>query len=43
MKFITFFSQLPIEAPPRNFEIGFRMFDFNGDGEVDFDEFSKVR
>lgn len=30
-------------APPRNFQIGFRMFDFNGDGEVDIDEFRKVR
>ncbi|XP_057341266.1 calcium uptake protein 1 homolog, mitochondrial isoform X3 [Microplitis mediator] len=26
----------------RHFEIAFRMFDFNGDGDVDSDEFSKV-
>jgi Ca2+-binding EF-hand superfamily protein len=32
-----------LSTPPRNFEIGFRMFDFNGDGEVDNDEFSKVQ
>ncbi|CAL1532340.1 unnamed protein product [Lymnaea stagnalis] len=32
-----------LSTPPRNFEIGFRMFDFNGDGEVDFEEFSKVQ
>lgn len=32
-----------LSTPPRNFEIGFRMFDFNGDGEVDFDEFNKVQ
>ena len=29
-------------APERNFELAFRMFDFNGDGEVDAEEFSKV-
>ncbi|XP_059156509.1 calcium uptake protein 1, mitochondrial-like isoform X2 [Physella acuta] len=32
-----------LSTPPRNFEIGFRMFDFNGDGEVDREEFSKVQ
>lgn len=30
-------------APPRNFEIAFRMFDINGDGEVDQEEFARVR
>ena len=29
-------------APPRNFEIAFRMFDINGDGELDLEEFQKV-
>lgn len=29
-------------APPRNFEIAFRMFDINGDGEVDQEEFARV-
>ncbi|XP_035824269.1 calcium uptake protein 1, mitochondrial isoform X2 [Aplysia californica] len=32
-----------LSTPPRNFEIGFRMFDFNGDGEVDLEEFNKVQ
>ena len=31
-----------ISAPPRNFEIAFQMFDINGDGEVDKDEFARV-
>lgn len=29
-------------ASRRHFEIAFRMFDFNGDGDVDSDEFGKV-
>jgi len=37
------FLLVVLSTPPRNFEIGFRMFDFNGDGDVDFDEFSKVQ
>lgn len=36
------FFQL-ISAPPRNFQIAFKMFDFNGDGEVDIEEFEKAR
>lgn len=32
-----------ISAPPRNFQIAFKMFDFNGDGEVDIEEFEKAR
>ncbi|KAL5018067.1 hypothetical protein ScPMuIL_003789 [Solemya velum] len=32
-----------LSTPPRNFEIAFRMFDLNGDGEVDIQEFSKVQ
>lgn len=30
-------------APQRNFEIAFKMFDLNGDGEVDLEEFDQVR
>ena len=30
-------------APSHHFEIAFKMFDLNGDGEVDVDEFEKVR
>ncbi len=29
-------------APMRNFEIAFKMFDLNGDGEVEAKEFDKV-
>ena len=29
-------------APPRMFEIAFKMFDLNGDGDVEFEEFEKV-
>lgn len=31
-----------LSTPPRNFEIAFQMFDINGDGDVDKDEFLKV-
>lgn len=31
-----------LSTPPRNFEIAFRMFDLNGDGEVDHAEFSRI-
>ncbi|XP_048761828.2 calcium uptake protein 1, mitochondrial-like isoform X2 [Ostrea edulis] len=31
-----------LSTPPRNFQIAFQMFDFNGDGEVDIEEFEKV-
>ena len=30
-------------APPRMFEIAFKMFDLNGDGDVEFEEFERVR
>ena len=29
-------------APMKHFEIAFKMFDLNGDGEVEFGEFEKV-
>ena len=29
-------------APKRNFALAFKMFDLNGDGEVDYQEFQKV-
>lgn len=32
-----------ISTPPRQFEIAFRMFDINGDGELDAQEFNVVR
>nr|VZI23455.1 unnamed protein product [Spirometra erinaceieuropaei] len=32
-----------ISTPPRQFEIAFRMFDINGDGELDANEFNVVR
>uniref|UniRef100_A0A8C7JJN2 Calcium uptake protein 1, mitochondrial n=1 Tax=Oncorhynchus kisutch TaxID=8019 RepID=A0A8C7JJN2_ONCKI len=32
-----------LSTPQRNFEIAFKMFDLNGDGEVDLDEFEQVQ
>ncbi|XP_074648377.1 calcium uptake protein 1, mitochondrial-like [Tubulanus polymorphus] len=32
-----------LSTPQRMFELAFRMFDFNGDGDVDYEEFSKVQ
>ncbi|ESP03900.1 hypothetical protein LOTGIDRAFT_110115, partial [Lottia gigantea] len=32
-----------LSTPPRNFQIAFQMFDLNGDGEVDSEEFCKVQ
>uniref|UniRef100_A0A8C5HKL4 Calcium uptake protein 1, mitochondrial n=1 Tax=Gouania willdenowi TaxID=441366 RepID=A0A8C5HKL4_GOUWI len=32
-----------IKTPQRNFEIAFKMFDLNGDGEVDLEEFEQVQ
>lgn len=32
-----------LSTPPRNFEIAFRMFDINGDGELELEEFIKVQ
>ena len=40
MKFYTLFCLFA--ASRRHFEIAFRMFDLNGDGDVDFEEFEKV-
>jgi len=33
---------LCVTAPPRMFEIAFKMFDLNGDGDVEYEEFEKV-
>lgn len=38
-QFKTFFF---LAASRRHFEIAFRMFDLNGDGDVDYEEFDKV-
>lgn len=32
-----------LSTPPRNFQIAFKMFDLNGDGDVDKGEFNKVQ
>lgn len=32
-----------LSTPPKQFQIAFKMFDLNGDGEVEFEEFEKVR
>lgn len=32
-----------LSTPPRNFEIAFKMFDLNGDGDVEAEEFAKVK
>lgn len=32
-----------LSTPPRNFQIAFKMFDLNGDGDVDKSEFDKVQ
>lgn len=37
------FLLVVLSTPPRMFEIAFRMFDLNGDGDVEYDEFEKVR
>jgi Ca2+-binding EF-hand superfamily protein len=40
-----YFSSLSpslLVAPQRNFEIAFKMFDLNGDGEVDMEEFEQA-
>lgn len=31
-----------LAAPPRMFDIAFKMFDLNGDGDVEYEEFEKV-
>ena len=40
--FLSFCNLLPSTASRRHFEIAFRMFDLNGDGDVDSEEFEKV-
>jgi Ca2+-binding EF-hand superfamily protein len=37
------FLLVVLSTPPRMFEIAFKMFDLNGDGDVEFEEFEKVR
>jgi len=40
---ICFKSFYIFAAPPRMFEIAFKMFDLNGDGDLEFEEFERVR
>jgi len=37
------FLLVVLSTPPKVFEIAFKMFDLNGDGDVEFDEFEQVR
>uniref|UniRef100_A0A8K9XIE0 Calcium uptake protein 1, mitochondrial n=1 Tax=Oncorhynchus mykiss TaxID=8022 RepID=A0A8K9XIE0_ONCMY len=37
------FLTIVLSTPQRNFEIAFKMFDLNGDGEVDLEEFEQVQ
>lgn len=37
------FLLVVLSTPPRMFEIAFKMFDLNGDGNVEFEEFERVR
>lgn len=39
---LTHFSLLLLVASRRHFEIAFQMFDLNGDGDVDSEEFERV-
>lgn len=39
---LTYYKYLYFLASKRHFEIAFRMFDLNGDGDVDCEEFEKV-
>ena len=39
---LSFLSSFLFAAPQRNFEIAFKMFDLNGDGEVDMEEFEQA-
>jgi len=39
---VTSVMSICLPAPPRMFEIAFKMFDLNGDGEVEYEEFAKV-
>ena len=42
-KIITNLSLFWTLVSRRHFEIAFRMFDLNGDGDVEYDEFEKVQ
>lgn len=37
------FLLVVLSTPPRMFEIAFKMFDLNGDGDLEFEEFERVR
>ena len=41
--YLGFLPCTSVTAPVRHFEIAFKMFDLNGDGEVDFEEFKMVQ
>lgn len=36
------FAKISILAPPKQFELAFKMFDDNGDGNLDPEEYEKV-
>lgn len=41
--FWSIFLKFKFKASPRHFALAFKMFDLNGDGVLDFEEFEQVR
>ena len=42
MSVLSSHISLSVAATPRMFEIAFKMFDLNGDGNVEYEEYQKV-